>query len=83
MKHHTEVNKLVRLCDTEGPDKPEKSAKQDMAAITSNLEGKMKKRWESSYPEAFKILDRVLGWEEIHYNLRINLLGWLVTRSED
>ena len=29
------------------------------------------------------ILDRVVGWAEVNADLRINLLGWLSTRTDD
>ena len=82
-EEHSEVNTLVRPRDTDGPGKIEKSAKQDMMALTNTLMGKLKLRWEISNPGANVVLDRVVGWEEVNTELRINLLGWLTTRTDD
>ena len=55
-EEHSEVNTLVRPCDTDGPGKIEKSAKQDMMALTNTLVRKLKLRWEIYNPGANAIL---------------------------
>ena len=49
-EQHAEVNTLVGHCDTDEPGEMEKSAKQDMRALTDILVGKLKLRWENSNP---------------------------------
>ena len=44
-EQQSEVNTLVGHYDTDGPGKMEKSAKQDIRALTNILVGKLKLRW--------------------------------------
>ena len=43
----------------------------------------LKLRWEKSNPGTNIILDKILGWADVNAELRINLLGWLTTQSDD
>ena len=79
-----EVNTLMGHHDTDRPDEiNKKSAKLDMQEQTSTLVGSLKLRWAIANSGVDNILDRVVGWAEINAELRINLLGWLTTRTDD
>ena len=69
-------------CTVKEPVKIQKSAKQDMAALTSELIEGMCVRWKHTNPEACKILGKVAEWDEVTTDLRLNLLGWISLRTD-
>ena len=61
----------------------DKSAEQDMSALTCELIEGLKLRWANTNLDACKHLEKVMEWDNIHSDLRVNLLGWLTLRSVD
>ena len=54
-----------------------------MVVLMMEMVGRLKIRWEVTNPGVDKVLDRVVGWAEVNADLRISLLGWLSSRTDD
>jgi hypothetical protein len=54
---------------------------QDLIRMAASIVEELKTRWTFSKPGVEGILDRVMGWKDAE--LRINLLGWLATRTDE
>ena len=71
--------------NTAGPEEGqyEQELEQDLIWLAKNLVEKLKSRWTITNPGVDNILDRVVGWADVNAELRIHLLGWLATRTDD
>jgi hypothetical protein len=56
---------------------------QNLIRISNSMIEELKDRWKLSKPGLEGVLDRVVGWPEASADLRINLLGWLATRTDE
>ena len=75
MTHEIIMSSYDLFVDRNGCEKED-----EMIKISKSLIEELKTRWKPSKPRMEEVLDRVMGWSDA--DLRINLLGWLATRTD-
>ena len=56
---------------------------EEVIKISKEIVRELETRWSSNKPGIKKALCKVMGWTDDQTDLRINLLGWLATKTDE